>query len=126
VKPTVIVAVAVGGAVGTLARVSVDLFFSQDSWNDVVSILVVNVVGAFLLGLALGHGMAEQPLWVRQGLFVGVLGSFTTMSGIALVTLNLPLPVGVVYLGATFVLGVSAAALGWLLGQRMRPQGVAA
>jgi len=122
VKLTVIAAVAVGGAVGTLARVSIDLFFSQDSWNDVVSILVVNILGAFLLGLALGHGMAEQPLWVRQGLSIGVLGSFTTMSGIALVTLNLPLPVGVVYLGATVVLGVGAAALGWLLGQRMRPE----
>jgi len=121
-KPPVIVAVAIGGALGTLARVSIDFALVAQTSSALLSVLAVNLLGALALGLALGHGMAEQPLWAREGLTTGVLGSFTTMSGIALVTLNVAPPVAVVYLVGTFVLGVAAAALGWLLGQRLRPQ----
>lgn len=123
-NPLVVIAVAIGGAVGTLARISIDLALSPELSGDMVSILAVNVVGALLLGLAQGHGMASLPDWMKEGVATGVLGSFTTMSGIALVTLSIPAPLGLAYVIGTFVLGVAAAGVGWLFGQRLRPRGV--
>lgn len=117
-------AVAIGGAIGTLARVSIDMAFSPEASTDLLSVLIANVIGALLLGLAMGHGMPSQPAWLREGVTTGVLGSFTTMSGIAVVTLSIVPSVALMYVVGTFILGVAAAGLGWLVGQQLRPRGV--
>ena len=70
-----LLAVAAGGAVGTALRVGA-VTAVPDTWS-VVTIVVVNLAGAFLLGLLTGRILQPRH---RQFLLVGVLGSFTTFS----------------------------------------------
>lgn len=68
--------VAVGGALGALARFAVSTALPRIGfpWHT----LLVNLVGSFVLGaLFLDHGM-EHP-W-RLAVAVGFLGAFTTLS----------------------------------------------
>lgn len=84
-----IVFLAVGGILGTLLRYKItdsELIFGTLS----VSVLVVNIIGAFILGLFVV--LAQQwNLEVKYALFVaiGFCGSLTTMSSFALQTTNL-------------------------------------
>jgi len=84
-----IIFLAVGGLLGTFLRYKItdsQLIFGTLS----VSILVVNVIGAFILGLFVV--LAQQwNLEAKYALFVaiGFCGSFTTMSAFALQTTNL-------------------------------------
>ncbi len=86
--PGMIVLVAVGGAVGTLARWALTSNLpAQHGWP--IATLVENLVGAFLLGLlleALVRAGDETPgrRLLRLGLGTGVLGGFTTFSTFAL------------------------------------------
>lgn len=73
--------------------------------------LVVNVAGAFLLGLLSSTGTP-----VATVLGVGALGAFTTFSSfardvVALLELRRP-ALAATYLGSTLLLGIAAAALG--------------
>jgi CrcB protein len=83
-----IVLVALGGAVGTLARWALtENVASQRGWP--LATLTENLVGAFLLGLlleALVRVGDETPRrrMLRLGLGTGVLGGFTTFSTFAL------------------------------------------
>lgn len=89
---TTIVAVAVGGALGTLAR-----FFTGNwvnaNWPQHFygATLIVNLVGCLLIGVLYGLFLMrpEVPLPARAGLIVGVLGGFTTFSSFSLDTLRL-------------------------------------
>ncbi|HUC89383.1 MAG TPA: CrcB family protein [Patescibacteria group bacterium] len=87
-RPGHIVIVASGAFFGTLARYGAGLLLpaSKDSWP--AAIFMVNILGAFLLGLLLqilkNHGPDES--WrrlVRLGLGTGFLGAFTTYSSLA-------------------------------------------
>ena len=70
--------VVLGGAVGSVARVLL-----SEAWGSAVGVLVVNLVGAFLLGLADAVWSGRRPgLLVLVG--TGALGGFTTVSGWAL------------------------------------------
>lgn len=80
-EPARIGLVAAGGAVGTLLRWRVGVAVRPESF----SILVVNIVGAGLLGFLVGRvpvrgGRSEA---VRLALGTGVLGGFTTFSAYA-------------------------------------------
>lgn len=92
-SPLLVLVVAVGGALGTTARYAVTHLIGSTHlvlghpipWAT----LVVNVLGAFLLGLLLerlSRAGAETPARqvVRLGLGTGVLGGFTTYSALAL------------------------------------------
>ena len=78
----VTVAVAMGGALGALARYGVARAALLLGAPGVLAIFMVNSTGAFALGLLVG--LVEQRLQLapalRVGLGVGVLGSFTTFS----------------------------------------------
>jgi CrcB protein len=84
-----VIFLAVGGVLGTFLRYKItdsQLIFGTLS----VSILVVNVIGAFILGLFVV--LAQQwNLEAKYALFVaiGFCGSLTTMSAFALQTTNL-------------------------------------
>ncbi|TBR11981.1 MAG: fluoride efflux transporter CrcB [Candidatus Nitrosotenuis sp.] len=84
-----IVLLSVGGILGTLLRYKIT--DSQMILGTLsVSILVVNIVGAFILGLFVV--LAQQwNLEAKYALFVavGFCGSLTTMSAFALQTTNL-------------------------------------
>ncbi len=85
-------AIALGGALGALARwqmsTGVDRWLGRDfPWGT----LSVNVLGSFVMGLLavlLAERLALGPA-LRAGLFVGFLGAFTTFSTFAFETVVL-------------------------------------
>lgn len=87
-RPELVLAVAVGGALGTGARHGLALLLpAVNGWP--LATLAGNVVGSFLLGLLLESLLRrgeETPrrLLLRLGLGTGVLGGFTTFSSLAL------------------------------------------
>jgi len=117
-----LLAVVVGGLVGTGLRLGLDLLLPHADDGLPVSTLVANVVGAFALGLLVGRVWPTAPAWLRAGLGAGLLGSFTTFSALAVAVVALSasgewMPAAG-YLVATLALGLAAAALGLRLGGR--------
>jgi CrcB protein len=79
-----ILIVALGGAIGSVARYKVGGFalHHTQSWNFPVSTFSVNVIGCFVIGLLAAlveHHDLFSPS-VRLLLFTGLLGGFTTFS----------------------------------------------
>lgn len=113
-------AVAVGGAIGTGMRFALDLAFATDDGLFPLSTLIANIVGSFVLALVVAELWTPAPVWVRAGLGAGLLGSFTTFSALAVAVVQLigadQLIPALIYLAATMVLGLAAAALGLRLG----------
>lgn len=92
-SPLLVLVVTVGGALGTTGRYAVTHLIGtpQGGTAHLISwaTLLVNLVGAFLLGLLLerlSRAGAETPArqLARLGLGTGVLGGFTTYSALAL------------------------------------------
>src|SRR3954462_15942335 len=81
-KPMLIV--AVGGAIGSVARYKLGGFalHHSEGWNFPASTFGVNVLGCFVIGmlaaLAAHHDLFSPSL--RLLLFTGLLGGFTTFS----------------------------------------------
>ncbi len=118
--------VAVGGALGAVSR---SVLVSAAGAHGPAATLAINVVGAFLLGLLLERlahsrlsGARRRQLRLLLG--TGVLGGFTTYSGIAVEILSRLEAAH--WLGAlgyglvTALTGVGACAAGVLLGGRGR------
>ncbi|NKX55653.1 fluoride efflux transporter FluC [Arthrobacter mobilis] len=86
--PGLVLLVALGGAAGTLARYGLNTAVpARDGWP--LATLIVNLAGAFLLGLLLevlvrAGNETSRLRMVRLGLGTGVLGGFTTFSTFAL------------------------------------------
>lgn len=83
----IILLVALGGAIGSVARYLVGktallLWGVNFPWGT----LIVNVFGCFLMGLLAGllSHYAELSQEVRSFLLIGVLGGFTTFSAFSL------------------------------------------
>lgn len=114
--PATLGAVALGGAVGALARFAVTV-----TWPGSMPVLAINVLGCLLMGLLLAATDSGAHRLVRPFLGTGVLGGFTTVSTYAVLTDGLlertPLW-GITYLVLTPVLAVAAAAAGTRLGRR--------
>lgn len=120
-----IAAVALGGALGSVARYGVALALTRVHSSFPWSILAVNVVGCFLIG-AIGQwgGLAVAvPGWLRPLVITGFLGGLTTFSTFGYDTLrlisagehtaaagnvaaNLLLGLGAVWLGMAVVRGL--------------------
>jgi len=80
----VVLAVALGGAVGAASRYGADQLISTHSafpWST----FVVNVTGCFLVGLVVSAlvDRHEAPAWLRVGLVLGFVGAYTTFSTFA-------------------------------------------
>jgi CrcB protein len=113
---TTVLLVALGGAVGAAGRVGAELLLQRGRgfpWGT----LVVNVVGAFVLGLTIGLVRADRigPLWVTL-VGTGFCGALTTFSGLA-ARLEVDLRERRVvpafaFAAATLLLGLPAAAAG--------------
>lgn len=125
-RPSLVVLVALGGAVGTAARYGLTAAVgTTPGWP--LATAGANVLGALLLGALLEHLARRGPetprhRLVRLGLGTGVLGGFTTFSSLA-VELERMLADGepvlaAAYAGASAVLGVLAALLGVVLAAR--------
>lgn len=108
-----LLAVIVGGFAGTGLRLLADTLIPLE-WAT----LLVNVVGAFVLGLLVAMVWPRIPDWARAGLGAGMLGSFTTFSAVAVAVVTLDGGWSVLYLVVTMLLGLAAAFLGLWVGRR--------
>jgi CrcB protein len=121
-----IAAVLAGGILGTGLRLLADLLLPHDGAGFPLSTLLVNIAGAFVLGLLVSLLWHRVPAWLRAGLGAGLIGSFTTFSAVMVSLVDegsrglWALAGG--YLALSLVLGLAAAALGlWLGGRRPAP-----
>lgn len=119
----VLLAVSVGGALGALARFGLARLVPPDDLGVPWATLIANVAGSLLLGLltAVAIDRFRSHRYLRPLLGVGLLGSFTTYSTLA-VELDTRLGQGrvgpaVAYGLATMVAGIAAAAAGLWLGR---------
>ncbi|WP_192575822.1 FluC/FEX family fluoride channel [Agrococcus sediminis] len=118
-----VLAVALGGALGTAARAAI-----ESSLGDGWALLGVNAIGSLLLGVSTA-ALAAAPDWLRHGIGAGVLGGFTTFSAVAVASAAAPaaggwsafvpaLP-GIALALGTLVVCLLAAWAGLLLGRRV-------
>lgn len=126
------VAVAVGGALGSLARHGVDRLVPPADSAWAWSTQVVNVTGSFALALLLGVVGASSGAGrrVRLLLGTGLLGGYTTFSGLVrdadtLAAAERPVAATAYVVAGTLAM-LLAATLGWLVARRARPTGGAA
>ena len=109
-----LLAVAVGGALGALARYGSalvgGLLFGRDTW---ITTFTINVLGSFLLGALAGLISRRIEHWhLLNGLVaIGFLGAFTTFSTYAVETVRLWQD-GRVFTGVAYAAGSVVAALG--------------
>ena len=78
--PLHVLAVAIGAAVGACARWLLGVWLNSSGWPW--GTLFVNLVGAYLIGVALAVLLAhpEWPQWIRLAAVTGFLGGLTTFS----------------------------------------------
>jgi CrcB protein len=118
------VAVALGGAAGSVLRYALGLLLAQAGGADRLptATLLVNILGSLAIGLVSGW-LAREPAAgpaVRAFAVTGVLGGFTTYSAFAMETVSLAQTgapaLALLNVAAHVVLGISAAWLGtWLV-----------
>lgn len=122
VTPTAVALVFVGGTIGTATRAGLTAL-STPFVAQPVSTLLINVIGAFLLGLLLEY-LSLRPVLSRRNndlkflLGTGVLGGFTTYSALAVDTTMLIGHAPAVLGHAPTVLGLAPVVLvaGYALG----------
>lgn len=113
-------AVFAGGAIGTFARylvlLAITLSGVSDTWLDLLVTTVVNLTGAFALGVIQSASSNKSDAW--SGFWAtGVAGGFTTMSGLALITAGSELGLadnGYLYWLAVFAQVVVGVLFYWL------------
>ena len=123
--------VFVGGALGTLLREVVGLLVAPVSGFPLAT-ASVNIVGAFILGMLLARLTASgadagRRRALRLFLATGVLGGFTTYSGLATDATTLIVGgaawMAVGYALVTVIVGAAAAWAGMLVGAPRRSRG---
>ncbi len=117
----VLAAISVGGVAGALARYGIALAVPHPVTGFPVGTLIINVAGAFLIGVLMvliGHAHHPHPL-IRPFFGVGILGGFTTFSTYVVDAQQLIVHhrggLAGSYLLATLVLGLAAVAAGAVL-----------
>lgn len=126
----VYLAVALGGALGSLARYGLDRFIERRSFAVFPwSTFTINASGCFLIGLVIVVLVDRHhlPAWFRVGVTMGVVGGYTTFSTYAQETLDLfqegRSELALLYAVGSIALGVAAVYAGMRLGRSI-PIGV--
>ena len=109
-------AIAAGGAVGTLARFGISASMAPVTVRFPFATLLINVAGSFLIGWLSGEWSPVKDITLRAALTIGFCGGFTTFSTFSIETVRM-LHAGDARRAATYaalsvVLSVGAAALG--------------
>jgi fluoride exporter len=112
-----LVAVLIGGAIGTVLRLGLDDLIVHHDNQFPWSTLIANVTGSFLLAILVSRVWPVAPDWVKAGLGPGLLGGYTTFSAAmaSMVTLAASgdIPTALLYIVVSLILGFGAAALGF-------------
>ena len=103
--------VMIGGFLGAILR------FALGEWVYTINgfpldTLIINLMGCFFLGWFLTYVIQKEKISPEYTLIVGtgLIGSFTTFSTFSLETINL-FQQGLIFLGATNVLGTTVLSL---------------
>lgn len=113
----------VGGGAGSALRYGLTRRIGVAGGGFPTATFAVNMVGSFVLGFLIGVLVTRFSNEVRAGLFVGLLGGFTTYStfafeSVALVRDGTP-GIAVFYVVVSVVLGLAAAWLGLSVGEAL-------
>ncbi|MBT8472038.1 MAG: fluoride efflux transporter CrcB [Marinicaulis sp.] len=119
-------AIAVGGALGAMARhgvsrASLHMFGPNFPWGT----LSANVIGSFVMGLVIVWLSKHEPqsAAMRAFLTVGLLGAFTTFSTFSLDVVTLyrdrTVMIAGAYLAASVILSVSGLLIGLAAGRQL-------
>lgn len=121
-----VIAVLVGGFVGTGLRLGLDTLIPHGDDGFPVSTLLINITGSLALGMLVAAVWPRVNSWQKAGLGAGLVGSYTTFSALAVSLVSLTaageIVVAVVYLVASLALGFGAAWLGLVIGARLAPR----
>ena len=87
-QPSVLLAIALGGALGAIARHSISVFCKASFGESFpYGTLVVNLLGCFCLGVVAELAIQWEathpgriPVWLHRGIAIGLLGALTTFS----------------------------------------------
>jgi CrcB protein len=122
----VLVVIAVGGALGSLARYALARAMPQDSPGDFAwATFVTNVSGCLFIGVLMWLVLEVWGArrYTRPFLGIGVLGGFTTFSTYALEAQGMARagewPTAGLYVVASVVLGLVAVRAGYALGRQI-------
>ncbi|HTK15308.1 MAG TPA: fluoride efflux transporter CrcB [Acidimicrobiia bacterium] len=119
----VLVAIAIGGALGALARYGISRWIHVATDTFPWATFWTNIAGAFVLGLFLTVAIERFPArrFPRPFFAIGFLGAFTTFSTMAVETVTLIKDgvalLGVVYLLVSIVAGLLVAFAGIVTGR---------
>lgn len=114
----ILLVIAAGGALGSLARCGLGEVFSAERGDFPWATFIENVSGGLVLGVLMVFVIDVWPpsRYVRPFLGVGVLGGFTTFSTYLLDTRALVVadraPLAAIYLFGTLTAGIAAVWLG--------------
>lgn len=108
--PRLLVAVALGGALGAVVRWGVTEAFPSAEDSFPWATFAINVTGSFLLALLPAFAAVRRSRTLTVGLGPGLLGGYTTMSTYSEQTRAL-LDHGAMLTAALYVLGTLAACL---------------
>jgi CrcB protein len=124
----ILVAVAVGGALGTVARYELALADPLGPSRFAWATFLVNVVGSFVLGATLTALVANGPgaTWFRSFVGVGFCGGLTTFSTwmveSVLLTRAGDAGIAATYIAVTLAAGFLAVAGGVVVARRVFPR----
>jgi len=112
--------IALGGAIGTLARYIVgELDYRFSNGILPISTLVVNVTGSLLIGFLWGIvDRFDVSPNIRLFIFIGILGGYTTFSTFSLETFNLmrdgEYRIAIINIALSVVLSIGAVFAGYI------------
>jgi CrcB protein len=120
------VAVAIGGALGALARYGLDRLIERRTFSVFPwSTFAINVSGCFAAGVAIAALVDRHhlPAPLRVGVVVGFLGAYTTFSTFAQETFDLGrgehAPLAIANAAASVAVGIAAVWGGTLVGRAL-------